>query len=116
MLAALGLHCCVWASVIATCWLSSCGTQASLPCSEWDLPKPGIKPLAPALAGGSEPLHRRGSPPTDTLWALRGAQQRASCGLLGERRSGGPYALCPGEEPEARHASALLRLAVSKQT
>ena len=32
--------------------LDSCGTRASLPCSMWNLPGPGIKPTSPALAGG----------------------------------------------------------------
>ena len=31
--------------------LSSCGTQVQLPCSMWDLSRPGIKPLSSALAG-----------------------------------------------------------------
>ena len=34
------------------CRLSSCGTQALLLHSMWDLPRPGIEPLSPALAGG----------------------------------------------------------------
>ena len=32
--------------------LSSCGARASLLCSMWDLPGPGLKPVSPALAGG----------------------------------------------------------------
>ena len=41
--AALGLqsHC-----------LSSCSTWVYLSCSTWDLPKSGIEPVSPALAGG----------------------------------------------------------------
>ena len=31
--------------------LSSCGAQAQLLCSMWDLPGPGVKPMCPALAG-----------------------------------------------------------------
>ena len=34
------------------CRLSSCGTQAQLLCGMWDLPRPGLKPVSPALAGG----------------------------------------------------------------
>ena len=30
--------------------LNSCGTQASLLLSMWDLPRPGIKPVSPPLA------------------------------------------------------------------
>ena len=32
--------------------LSSCGAQVQLPCGMWDLPRPGLKPVSPALAGG----------------------------------------------------------------
>ena len=32
--------------------LSGCGTWAWLLCSMWDLPRPGVKPVSPALAGG----------------------------------------------------------------
>ena len=52
-----------WASVVAVSGLSSCGSwalecrpnscgsQALLLCDMWDLPRPGIKPMSPALAG-----------------------------------------------------------------
>ena len=32
--------------------LSSCAAQALLPLGVWDLPRPGIAPMSPALAGG----------------------------------------------------------------
>ena len=32
--------------------LNSCGTRAWLLCGMWDLPRSGIKPMSPALAGG----------------------------------------------------------------
>ena len=31
--------------------LSSCGARAQLPRGMWDLPRPGLKPVSPALAG-----------------------------------------------------------------
>ena len=31
--------------------LSSCGSWAQLLCGMWDLPRPGLKPMSPALAG-----------------------------------------------------------------
>ena len=31
--------------------LSSCGLRAQLLCSMWDLPRPGLEPVSPALAG-----------------------------------------------------------------
>ena len=40
-----------WASVVATCGLSSCHAWASLLHSVWDLPGPGIELMFPALAG-----------------------------------------------------------------
>ena len=40
------------ASVVAAHGLSSCGSQASLLRSMWDLPGPGLEPVSPALAGG----------------------------------------------------------------
>ena len=32
--------------------LSNCGSRAQLLCGMWDLPRPGLKPVPPALAGG----------------------------------------------------------------
>ena len=32
--------------------LSSCGSRAQSPCGMWDLPRPGLEPVSPALAGG----------------------------------------------------------------
>ena len=66
----LGLCCCIWAfsswSECACCGgfccsgeqalgcmgFSSCGTQALLPQSMWNLPGPGIAPVSPALVSG----------------------------------------------------------------
>ena len=31
--------------------LSNCGSQAQLFCGMWDLPRPGLEPVSPALAG-----------------------------------------------------------------
>ena len=36
---------------IQTCRLSSCGTRAQLLRGMWDPPRPGLKPMSPALAG-----------------------------------------------------------------
>ena len=44
-----GLGCC--GSQALERRLSSSGTQAQLLCSMWDLPRPGLKPMSPALAG-----------------------------------------------------------------
>ena len=31
--------------------LSNCGSRAQLLCGMWDLPRPGLEPMSPALAG-----------------------------------------------------------------
>ena len=44
------------------CRLNSCGSQTLLLRGMWDLPRPGIKPMSPALAGGffiTEPPGKR---------------------------------------------------------
>ena len=48
----------LWLSDLRSCGscvlehgLSSCGPQVKLPCDRWDLPRPVIEPLFPALAG-----------------------------------------------------------------
>ena len=40
-----------WASVVLACGLSTCGAQAWLLHSMWDLLDPEIEPMSPALAG-----------------------------------------------------------------
>ena len=39
----------LWSTVSRPCGLNSCGTK---PSGMWDLPRSGIKPVSPALAGG----------------------------------------------------------------
>ena len=52
-----GFSCCgaralgAWASVVAARGLSSCDARAQLLCGMWDLPRPGLEPVSPALAG-----------------------------------------------------------------
>ena len=36
---------------LQTCRLSSCGSRAQLLRGVWDLPRPGLEPVSPALAG-----------------------------------------------------------------
>ena len=42
--------------------LSSCGSQAQLLCGMWDLPRPGLEPVSPALAGGFSTTAPPGKP------------------------------------------------------
>ena len=53
-----GFSCCgaralgAWASVVVARGFNSCGSRASLLRGMWDLPRPGLEPVSPALAGG----------------------------------------------------------------
>ena len=42
--------------------LSSCGSRAQLLRSMWDLPRPGLEPMSPALAGGFSTTTPPGKP------------------------------------------------------
>ena len=42
--------------------LSSCGPRAQLLCGMWDLPRPGLEPVSPALAGRPPTTAPRGKP------------------------------------------------------
>ena len=57
----------VTASLVAehrlqTCRLSSCGSRAQLLRGMWDLPRPGLEPVSPALAGGFSTTAPPGKP------------------------------------------------------
>ena len=45
--------------------LSSCGSRAQLLRSMWDLPRPGLEPVSPALAGRFSTTAPPGNPPRD---------------------------------------------------
>ena len=42
----------MWASLVVAHRLSSCGARAQLFRGMWDLPRPALEPVSPALAGG----------------------------------------------------------------
>ena len=47
--------------------LSSCGSRAQLLSGMWDLPRPGLEPMSPALAGGPSTTAPPGKPPKTFL-------------------------------------------------
>ena len=49
---------------LQTCRLSSCGSRAQLLCGMWDLPRPGLEPVSPALAGRFSTTALPGKPST----------------------------------------------------
>ena len=48
---------------LQTCRLSNCGSWAQLLCGTWDLPRPGLELVSPALAGRFSPT----APPGKSL-------------------------------------------------
>ena len=50
------------------CRLSSCGSRAQLLCSMWDLPRPGLEPVSPALAGRFLTTVPPGKPPSSSFF------------------------------------------------
>ena len=49
---------------LQTCRLSSCGSRAQLFRGMWDLPRPGLEPVSPALAGRFLTTAPPGKPPS----------------------------------------------------
>ena len=45
------------------CRFSNCGSRAQLLCGMWDLPRPGLEPVSPALAGRFSTTAPPGKPP-----------------------------------------------------
>ena len=87
------------ASVVVACGLSSCGSQALerrlsscgpwalLLCGMWDLPRPGLEPVFPALAGGFLTTVPPGKPSKYLLRILSMYQ-------LGTRETQNTHGLC----------------------
>ena len=48
--------------------LSSCGSRAQLLRGIWDLPRPGLEPVSPALSGRFSTTAPPGNPPMLTFW------------------------------------------------
>ena len=51
--------------------LSSCGSRAQLLRDMWDLPRPGLEPVSPALAGGFSTTAPPGKPPDIITFYLK---------------------------------------------
>ena len=47
--------------------LSNCGSRAQPLCGMWDLPRPGLEPMSPALAGGFSTTAPPGKPEAEFL-------------------------------------------------
>ena len=94
-----GFSCCgapalgTWASVVAACGLSSCGSQAlerrlsscgawaQLLRGMWDLPGPGLEPVSPTLAGRFLTI---APPGKSTLFIIAKTWKQPRCLLTGE--------------------------------
>ena len=80
--------------------LSNCGSRAQLLCGMWDLPRPGIEPVSPALAGrfSTTAPPEKPSPLALTLfgqWEAMARQQRTG----GERRGSKTFLMLPCSPP-----------------
>ena len=53
---------------LQTCRLSNCGSRAQLFCGMWDLPRPGLEPMSPALAGRFSTTVPPGKPQSPLLF------------------------------------------------
>ena len=56
--------------------LSSCGSRAQLLRGMWDPPRPGLKPMSPALAGGFSTAAPPGKPRPKAFWRRAGDEAR----------------------------------------
>ena len=71
--------------------LSSCGSRAQLLCGMWDPPRPGLKPVSPALAGRLSTTASPGKP-LDNINILRSliSNLNCICKIPKGKRSRGP--------------------------
>ena len=53
------------------CRLSNCGSRAQLHRGMWDLPRPGLEPVSPALAGGFLTTAPAGKPRKNFYFGIR---------------------------------------------
>ena len=53
---------------LQTCRLSNCGSRAQLLRGMWDLPRPGLEPVSPALAGRFSTTAPPGKPLNDVFF------------------------------------------------
>ena len=56
--------------------LNSCGTWDQFLCSVWDLPRPGIKPMSPALAGTFFTIEPPGKPYVIYFNTIKGSKSK----------------------------------------
>ena len=55
---------------LQTCRLSNCGSRAQLLRGMWDLPRPGLEPVSPALAGRFSTTEPPGKPNVIVLFII----------------------------------------------
>ena len=75
---------------LQTLRLSSCGSQAQLLCGMWDLPRPGLEPVSPALAGRFSTTAPPGKPWAQFYQHGRRPRDWQSSNTYSSPASGGP--------------------------
>ena len=74
------------ASLVAAHGFRSCGTWPYLPCGTWHLPRAGIEPMSPALAGGFFTTGPPGQPSSVFLWGSFASYLVSSLSTFGASR------------------------------
>ena len=69
--------------------LSSCGSRAQLLHGTWDLPRPGLEPVSPALAGGFLTTAPPGKPDMEFLMQILESKSLSIYGHQGGESHGG---------------------------
>ena len=85
--------------------LSSCGSQAQFLRVMWDLPRPGLKPVSPALAGRFSTTAPPGKPPRPLLITASALGRQACEILCAQFKKGFPISYSPQALPYASSTS-----------
>ena len=100
---------------LQTCRLSSCGSRAHLLHGMWDLPRPGLEPVSPALAGRLPTTAPPGKPSVNVLMTMENTNVVKPCLiLLPNTLSPGCYMLPVFFYKELEHCCQLLQKAMGR--
>ena len=67
---------------LQTCRLSNCGSWAQLLRGMWDLPRPGLEPVSPALAGRFSTIAPPGKPKVCTFFRHKTIAHLIDCSIM----------------------------------
>ena len=94
--------------------LSNCGSRAQLLCGMWDLPRPGLEPVSPALAGRFSTTEPTGKPSPrllqwgpERLYPFNREEYEAQSGKMAYQ-GWSHHETCLGLEPRAPECTIVL--------